>query len=350
LVQKRGEPSGRWFEGRVHVVRKEDVGLRFHMSFTGWTRSQRYKIRFKLNRVPLRRQHQALAMAFSPDRLLFPEEDHILDRNYRLQADVRLRPYNRFIGNNPLQLQAVISIAYQQPGSLPFAVFGPSVDTSFHDIKANKTAIFCRPGTGKTVTIVEAIRQILRRTPKARILACAPSNSAADLIASRLNALSTQELFRFYAPSRHKELVPDDLGPYSSFHNDHFSCPPMAILKRFKVIVCTCVSAAFAHGIGLRRGHFTHIFVDEAGQATEAEVMVPIKTMADVSTNVILAGDPKQLGPIIRSDFARELGLETSYLERLMKTEVYDEKKGYGKTCVAFFLSLLETQSRFSVS
>jgi helicase MOV-10 len=52
--------------------------------------------------------------------------------------------------------------------------------------------------------------------------------------------------------------------------------------------------------------------------------------MADSNTNIILSGDPKQLGPIIRSAVARELGLETSYIERLMKREIYDEKKGYG--------------------
>jgi helicase MOV-10 len=193
---------------------------------------------------------------------------------------------------------------------------------------------FARPGTGKTVTIVEAIRQVLRYNPSARILACAPSNSAADIICSRLNALNTEELFRFYAPSRNKETVPDDLLRYTSFRDGNFSCPPMATLKRFRVVVSTCVSAAFAHGIGMPRGHFSHIFVDEAGQATEGEVMVAIKTMADNSTNVILSGDPRQLGPIIRSKIARELGLETSYLERLMKTDIYDEKKGYGKSYV----------------
>jgi helicase MOV-10 len=49
--------------------------------------------------------------------------------------------------------------------------------------------------------------------------------------------------------------------------------------------------------------------------------------MADNSTNVVLSGDPKQLGPIIRSNVARELGLEKSYLERLTDLELYDEKK-----------------------
>ena len=194
---------------------------------------------------------------------------------------------------------------------------------------------FLRPGTGKTVTVVEAILQLLHLKRTARILACAPSNSAADLIASRLRlaSLSKQDLFRFYAPSRRKEQVPADLIDYTSFgSNGEFSCPPAAVLKRYRVIVSTCVSAAFAYGIGMPRGHFSHIIVDEAGQATEPEVMIPIKTMADTSTNVVLSGDPLQLGPIIRSRFACELGLEMSYLERLMKTKVYDDKVNNGKT------------------
>lgn len=87
------------------------------------------------------------------------------------------------------------------------------------------------------------------------------------------------------------------------------------------------------------RGHFSHIFVDEAGQATEPEVMIGIKTMADNNTNVILSGDSKQLGPIIRSAVARELGLEKSYLERLMTRQPYDETSSHGISSVLFEFS-----------
>jgi helicase MOV-10 len=179
------------------------------------------------------------------------------------------------------------------------------------------------------------VRQLLARYPTARILACAPSNSAADLIASRLIALGKDVLFRFYAPSRHKEQVPDELQPFTVTNADgHFSVPPVAALRRFRVIVSTCVSASMPYGIGIARGHFSHLFFDEAGQATEPETMIAIKTMADNSTNIILSGDPKQLGPIIRSNVARELGLETSYLERLMTRDLYDEQMGHGSTYV----------------
>jgi helicase MOV-10 len=192
----------------------------------------------------------------------------------------------------------------------------------------------CSPGTGKTITIVEAIRQLLKTKPNARILACAPSNSAADIIAERLTvALTPSELFRMYAPSRSKSDIPDKLRDYvHSSVDGHFSVPPMGRLKNFRVVVATCVSAAMLAGIGMPRGHYTHIFADEAGQATEPEVFIPIKTLADSSTNVILSGDPKQLGPIVRSGIARRLALETSYLERLMGREVYDVKEGHGKT------------------
>lgn len=112
--------------------------------------------------------------------------------------------------------------------------------------------------------------QILDRNPNARILACAPSNSAADIIAERLTALGKDALFRFYAPSRSKDQVPLTLRDFTcTMSSGHFTVPPMVVLKRFRVIVTTCVSASVAHGVGLPQGHFSHIFVDEAGQATE---------------------------------------------------------------------------------
>jgi helicase MOV-10 len=180
---------------------------------------------------------------------------------------------------------------------------------------------------------VEAIQQVLLANPNAKILACAPSNSAADLIATRLSNLNADQLFRFYAPSRFKDQVPDSLISYTYLRDDgHFSVPPLARMKRFRVVVTTCVSASVISGIGIPRGHYSHIFIDEAGHATEPEVFISVKTIADNSTNIILSGDPKQLGPIIRSGVARELGLEKSYIERLMDRDVYDIQSGYGKS------------------
>ena len=41
-------------------------------------------------------------------------------------------------------------------------------------------------GTGKTITLVEAILQIFTQLPSSRIIACTPSNSAADLLVGNL--------------------------------------------------------------------------------------------------------------------------------------------------------------------
>ncbi|KAF7348608.1 Rna helicase [Mycena venus] len=329
LVQKHNSTSGHWFEGGVHFVRKEEVGLRFNASFRA-SPADRFNVRFKLSRYPLRRQHQALDTVYAEERVLFPLSVHVPTIPYPTQTSAQLKVFNPLIATNAPQLQAVVSIVKRPPGSVPFVIFGP-------------------PGTGKTVTMVEAILQVLAANPTGRILACAPSNSAADLIATRLKSLSTDELFRYYAPSRNREQVPLELLEYtyekvdergSSYRDNehaekrHFSVPPMARMKRFRVVVATCVSASVVSGIGIPRGHYTHIFCDEAGQASEPEAMIAIKTMADSKTNVILSGDPKQLGPIIRSAVARELGLETSYIERLMQREIYDEKKGYGTSVV----------------
>ncbi|KAL0958006.1 hypothetical protein HGRIS_000180 [Hohenbuehelia grisea] len=331
LVQPHKAARGHWFQGGVHVVHRDEVGLRFHRSFP-WTHGQLYNARFKLNRYPARRQQQAIGLDFAEERVLFPVESHLLStstsRSLIAPRPVDLRFFNQLVEANLPQARAVTSIVGQPPGSPPFILFGP-------------------PGTGKTVTMVEAIQQVLWHNRNARILACAPSNSAADLLGLGLTALPQDQLFRFYAPSRSTQSVPDslrryvytrkgteDLGKQHDARNnarsnavvsrDLFSCPPVAVLKRFRVIVTTCVSASFAHGVGLPKGHFTHIFVDEAAQATEPEVMVPIRTMGDEKTNVVLAGDPRQLGPIVRSKIARTLELDTSYIERLMRRAMYN--------------------------
>jgi helicase MOV-10 len=190
------------------------------------------------------------------------------------------------------------------------------------------------PGTGKTVTIVEAIKQLIRNDQDARILVCAPSNSAADIVTIRLTdttsrgALSKEELFRAVAPSRLEHEVAAPVLPFTYRKGSHFSVEK-GKLKSYRVVVSTCVSSSIVSGIGTPRGHYTHIFVDEAGQAAEPEIMVAVKQMTGPKTNVVLSGDPKQLGPVIRSPIARELGFGKSYLERLMDGDVYSEEGGF---------------------
>lgn len=66
--------------------------------------------------------------------------------------------------------------------------------------------------SGKTVTLVEAIKQIEKTQASCHILACAPSNSAADLLCKKiLDHVDEHKVYRMYASSRDPKYVPDEL-------------------------------------------------------------------------------------------------------------------------------------------
>ncbi|KAG9079103.1 hypothetical protein FS749_008829 [Ceratobasidium sp. UAMH 11750] len=307
-VHPHSEPDGVWFTGIVHDVRLLAVWISFHPSFP-YRQSATYDIEFVLNPVPFRRMIQAVNTSDPRTDILFPSladlpADPELQEVHEGQA---IRPYNHLLNTNEEQLQAVRRVTNLPAGGPPFIIFGP-------------------PGTGKTMTIVECISQLLDK-PSARILACAPSNSATDLIAQRLiefRALGTTELFRLNAIWRQQADLPEELWEYSLYGRG-FGIPAQEKLNSYRVIVTTCCSAARLYEHGIDPGHFTHIFIDEAGQASEPEVMIPVLPLAGGNANIILGGDPKQLGPVIRSPVARQLGMGTSYLERLMALPTYDE-------------------------
>ena len=127
LVKRHGWAKGYWFEGHVHFVRLLEVGLKFHESFPGHTDNMRYNIRFKLNRLPLRRQHEALSSAFNPSRLLFPKQRDAVRSKPPVTEEIKNWIYNPLIASNIEQTQAVASIVQLPAGHAPFIVFGPSV-------------------------------------------------------------------------------------------------------------------------------------------------------------------------------------------------------------------------------
>jgi len=104
-------------------------------------------------------------------------------------------------------------------------------------------------------------------------------------------------------------------------------------LLAFRVVVSTCSSAGVLQTLNVPRGHFSHIVIDEAAQAEEPLAMIPIMTFANADTNVILAGDPNQFSPAIKSRIASSAGLGMSYLKRLMlMREVYGPDSQARKT------------------
>ena len=50
-------------------------------------------------------------------------------------------------------------------------------------------------------------------------------------------------------------------------------------IGRHTITVGTCVSVGILYTMGFPKGHFTHVIIDEAGQATEPEISIPLGTI-----------------------------------------------------------------------
>ncbi|CAL5339672.1 unnamed protein product [Camellia sinensis] len=185
--------------------------------------------------------------------------------------------------------------------------------------------------TGKTMTLVEAILQLYATRKDAHVLVCAASNSAADHILEKpVNneavGVKENEIFRLNATSRSYEDVQANNIRFCFFEDFIFKCPPLMALMHYRVIISTYMSSSLLYVEGICCGHFSHVFLDEAGQASEPEAMVPISNLCESETVVVLAGDPMQLGPVVYSKDAKVFGLRKSYLERHFECEYYHNR------------------------
>ncbi|XP_074024324.1 RNA helicase Mov10l1 [Numenius arquata] len=193
--------------------------------------------------------------------------------------------------------------------------------------------LFGPPGTGKTITVIEAILQIYYTLPDSRILVCAPSNAATDLICLRLHQSSLLKpgaMVRVNASFRCLEQIDDMVKPYCKDGDD------IRKASWFRIIITTCSSAGMFYQTEIRLGHFTHVILDEAGQASEPESLIPIGLISEANGQIVLVGDPKQLGPVIKSKIALTFGLNMSLLERLTSRDMYLRDEDALSACGAY--------------
>ncbi|ROL44890.1 putative RNA helicase SDE3 [Anabarilius grahami] len=246
------------YEGYVHCVELERVKLGFsNKLLKKFVDNMKFDVEFNINRFPLKLQHRAveLAVQHKLGDVLFPS-----DKGIKHTALPHLRMFNKDLENNPEQKAAVQHILSGTAKPAPYLIFGP-------------------PGTGKTVTVVEAIKQVNKSEATTHILACAPSNSACDLLCERLlGYVDGHCLYRLYAPSRDPKAVPQKLLKHSNWSKAHgsFLLPTREALMDYTVIVVTLVTAGRLVSGGVAKGHFTHIFIDEAGQAVEPECIIGV--------------------------------------------------------------------------
>jgi helicase MOV-10 len=105
------------------------VSLRLPAEFNLQKRSK-FGLRFRHNRITLQRQYRALMDALTPlRRLLFPSVSDVKPTRRPSRTEIENLKFrqlvNRDISDDIQQLQAVISILEQPPGSVPFIVCGP---------------------------------------------------------------------------------------------------------------------------------------------------------------------------------------------------------------------------------
>ena len=328
-VNLLGESRQRYL-GRAEHIQLETVLLRFDNRLHQLGTRVSVEVRFKLGRGPLRVFHQGVAQlgvgassaAFG--EVLFPSAAErslapSLLRPPRIDVS-RLRFVNRSVEGNGEQRQAVERIVAGEARHVPYIIFGP-------------------PGTGKTTTVVEAILQCAKLHEQLpggfRMLVCAPTNTAADLVCKKVidgQPNLRSGMLRLMAYSRGKQEVPETVLGCTNWNGEEFASPaPEEVLSKRIIVATLSLAGKLQNTAGVKRGHFDLIFIDESGQAMEPEAVAPVATLLDPARGqLVLAGDPKQLGPVIHHTLAKQLGLTTSLLERLMSRPLYQPDGEHG--------------------
>jgi len=213
------------------------------------------------------------------------------------------------------------------------------------------------PGTGKTTTLVQAIKALWQQTHK-QILVCAASNTAVDLLSERL-ASEGMNVLRVGNPARVSEelmslTMDSKMAQHSQmkeiknlkkqanefrnmahkykknfgkaereqrkalFDEAHKIIKEVAnteqyiiddLIAKAQIITATLVGA---NHYTVRNLQYDTVVIDEAGQALEPACWIPILK----AEKVILAGDHLQLPPTIKSQEAAKAGLNNTLLEK----------------------------------
>ncbi|XP_071796119.1 DNA-binding protein SMUBP-2-like [Asterias amurensis] len=247
-----------------------------------------------------------------------------------------------------------------QTGSSDFQLFNENLDQSQQDAmtfalsQRDVAVIHGPPGTGKTTTVVEIIRQAVKQ--KLKVLACAPSNIAVDNLVERL-AASKVRIVRIGHPARllpsiqkhaldaivassdeakivqdvrkeidqtriqlskskqgkEKRHLRDEAKILRKELRERERHAIREILQRADVVLATNTSASLSGPLSyLPKDHFDVVVIDECAQAVEASCWIPLM----YAPRCILAGDHQQLPPTILSDKAASDGLAVSLMER----------------------------------
>ena len=236
-----------------------------------------------------------------------------------------------------------------QPMHFPY--LNPTQEQAVNEVLRAKDVAIVHgpPGTGKTTTLVEAIRETLMR--ESQVLVCAQSNMAVDWISEKLvdrginvlrigNPTRVNDKMLSFTYERRFEGHPDypqlwalrkairDLRSHrkrgdEKYHQKLESLKSRAteleirinseLFGEARVIASTLVGSANRLLDGQK---YNTLFIDEAAQALEAACWIPMRRVG----RIVLAGDHCQLPPTVKSIAALKAGLGKTLMERIVET------------------------------
>ncbi|KAL2712790.1 putative helicase MOV-10 [Vespula squamosa] len=314
IVLKETTSKGRSYNAQIIQIFEKNINVIVPNKFLDkYNKDKKYNIEFIHSDWFMKCCHYALYLVNSCNltSLMYPT---IRTNRKYLKSD--LNWLNKSVKENAEQKQAVINILNRTAYPAPYILFGP-------------------PGTGKTATLVELICQIWQQGMSKSVLVCASSNAAVDEITKRLlTYIPPNEMHRMYSRSKRRSDVNSIIHPCANFAEDTNIFLPKEILLFKKIILTTLVSCTRLLKANIKESHFSFVIIDEASQSIEPETLIPflLACMKDdenkglLQAQVVIAGDPCQLGPFIRSKIAEPL-LGISMLERLMDCPVYKRDK-----------------------
>eukprot|EP00933_Yihiella_yeosuensis_P044469 TRINITY_DN39627_c0_g1_i1.p1 TRINITY_DN39627_c0_g1~~TRINITY_DN39627_c0_g1_i1.p1 ORF type:complete len:786 (+),score=133.71 TRINITY_DN39627_c0_g1_i1:251-2359(+) len=190
----------------------------------------------------------------------------------------------------------------------------------------NMTLMQGPPGSGKTHTAILLIR-LLVASQRGPVLATADSNVAVDNLVHGC-AMSGLEVVRVGRP----ESTRPDLEQYNLLEragkagqmslggnpNDLWA-EEKRLLSRAQVVCCTCSGAD--HPV-LQDRDFYSVIIDEAAQATEPSVLVPLVRLNSRAGTVVQIGDHMQLPPTVVDRQSDSEGLAVPLFERMVNRGV----------------------------
>jgi ATP-dependent RNA/DNA helicase IGHMBP2 len=294
--------------------------------------------------------------------------DLMFDERTYLEMEKALRTVLAAHGNRAAELRDIF-LGLQQPTSHPISSdhyaeiprLNTSQNLAVQQVLASKdvAVIHGPPGTGKTTTIVQAIKRM--KEQESTVLVASASNAAVDLLTEKLaeqgvnvvrignisridEAVVRQTLEDILA--RHPETknvkkiriqaaeyrlmagqykrkfglaeieqrdhLKKEARELSSWANQLEDKIIDEVLDGAEVIACTLVGAAHT---SLAKRRFRTVVIDEASQALEPATWIPILK----SSRVVLVGDPYQLPPTVKCIEAQRRGFGMTLIERCIK-------------------------------